>query len=502
MALVGSISLALGASLSVPLPQVHDEFSYLLAADTFFHGRATNPTHPLWVHFESFHIIHQPTYASKYPVGQGLALTAGRRLTGVAAVGVWLTIALAAMAISWMLLPWVPPRWALAGGLLAAIHPQVLRWDHSYWGGGVAMLGGALVIGSVRRLVERPGARAAIVMAVGLVILANSRPFEGLVLGVLAVGSVVWMLRARHPARLLVNRLVVPALLVLVPAGGLMGYHNWRVTGDPLLLPYALHEATYAVVPPFRWQRARPAPVYRHEVMRQFWTEGWVTSQTPGDPPQRSRVPRWLRSYARGGRVLLESVELNPGFLLALIGLPFGLRGDSWTRWAAATLALALSGILVGSWMQPHYGAPVVGLAVLVVVVSTYRLSRHRVGRVLVAIVWLVAVVSCAAEYRDLVRQDAEGVNAWHSHRARIAAALVRRGEPALVVVRYSPQHQRSREWVYNDADIDASPVVWAREMDPAQNARLFDYFSDRRIWLLEADERTPRLVPYPGLRL
>src|SRR5215510_15620390 len=217
--LVGLLALGSSATLSLlgcmPEPNVHDEFSYLLAADTFSHGRLSNPTHPLWVHFESFHILQQPIYASKYPPAQGLMLALGQLIGGHPIVGVWISTALACAAVYWMLLAWLPARWALLGGGLTALHPRILLWwGHSYWGGAVPMLGGALVFGALRRIVRRPSGRDSLLLGIGLAVLANSRPYEGLVASSpVLVALLVWMVGKKGPTtRVLFGQVALPTL--------------------------------------------------------------------------------------------------------------------------------------------------------------------------------------------------------------------------------------------------------------------------------------------------
>jgi hypothetical protein len=256
-------------------PKLHDEFSYLLAADTFSHGRLTNPTHPMWVHFESFHIIHQPTYMSKYPPAQGLVLAAGQLIAGHPIVGVWVSFALMCAALCWMLYAWVPPRWAVLGGVLALINPVVGiagYWAQSYWGGAVAATGGALVLGGMKRLISQPRFSNSLLTGAGLAILANSRPFEGLLVS-LPAGAFLLLHIINQRGRALslsIRRVVAPMVIVLALTITGMGFYNLRVTGNPLHIPYQIHEATYAMTPVFLWQKLPPEPEYGHQVIRDF----------------------------------------------------------------------------------------------------------------------------------------------------------------------------------------------------------------------------------------
>ena len=181
-ALVGR--LALLPWFPIPLPFVPDDFSFLLAADTFAHGRLANPTPPMWVHFESIHISMQPTYTSMYFPGPGLIMALGQVLFGHPWYGLLFANALMCAAICWMLQAWLPPTWALLGGALAVVRLALFSyWINTYHGGGaLAALGGALVLGSLPSLRRKVRLRHVFVLAIGIVTLAYTRPYEGVLL--------------------------------------------------------------------------------------------------------------------------------------------------------------------------------------------------------------------------------------------------------------------------------------------------------------------------------
>jgi hypothetical protein len=499
--LVGFVSLVAVICLAwiagVPIPGVHDEFTYLLAADTFAHGRLTNPPHPLWVHFESFHLLQQPTYAAIYPPGQGLMLALGQIL-GHPIIGVWLSTALACAAICWMLMAWVRPRWALVGALLAVVHPEVLIWSQRYFGGAVALAGGALALGGFRRIMQQPRWRDGALMGAGIGVLVNSRPYEGAVLSLILVTIlVVWTMKQRSfPVPVVMVRVALPLAIVLCLIGTWMAYYNWRVTGDALRLPYQVYQATYQTLPTFPWQSA-PAldHSYHHKVIAKYWN-GYALRQYTKQ--------RTLAGYASGlaGRFwkhTRSSLRLW-FFVVPLVALPWAVKRDKWMQLALLIGILFLIALLQVYWTNFHYAAPAFGLFFAFVVQSMRSLSLWRprdkpVGLFLARGTLILCAVSVVHTFAVLSRHSPD---AWNAQRAQLLARLQHDGGKHLIIVRYAPQHSPHDEWVYNEADIDAARVVWAREMDDAHNHQLLDYFNDRHIWLLEPDVSPVRLIAYP----
>ena len=485
------IRLAVHPLLGIPDPAIHDEFSYLLGADTLAKGRVANATHPQWMFFETFHVIHQPSYVSKYPPAQAVFLAVGQKIFGHPWFGVWLSVGIMCAAICWGLQGWLPPRWALAGAMLAVVNIGVYEyWMNSYWGGAAAAIGGALLVGAIPRLTRGPAWATAAAAALGLVILANSRPYEGAVLG---IGSAISFLLLRGPWRALFDRRNLIAAAAVLALGGLLScYYNYRISGNPLKMPYESHQAHYAIIGGFRWDQPTPAPAYNHEVMRKFWT-GWEI-----DLYHQSRANPRIYVLSAGATAVKFYFGYSPlllGLLLAAVG-----AGNPKVRSLAAIAAVMAAGLFAEKYFQAHYSAPA---AILPYALSTFgirylatwRFGTRRIGRSASTIF----LTLCYASFALAIWRGAHwrALGTFPKDRASLQQRLESQPENHLVVVRYDAGHNVLKEWVHNRADIDGSRVVWARDMGAERNRPLLEYFRDRKVWLLEPDHNPPRLTPY-----
>jgi hypothetical protein len=491
-------NLAWARCVGWPFPHVHDEFSYLLAGDTFLHGRLTNPPHPMWKHFETLQVIQQPTYASKYPPAQGLAIALGSAATGQPIAGIWITTALACAALYWMLLAWVSRGWALLGAMLAVFHPELLFWSQSYWGGSIALGAGAMVIGALPRILKAMRMREVIVLGIGIAVLANTRPFEGLMLVIPVLGTLaVWGLFRKDRAQRMefVYRIALPLGIMGVITAGWMGFYNWRVTGSPAKLPYVLHEEQYASAPLFVFESPRPQPkVPFQEIMAAHVDWDLHDYQVAREAP--------LDNLRQKFSMQLNRYQHRTALLFPLIALPWVIWRDR--RLAASILLMLSTALAVGmeTFTKSHYIAGVAGLMLILIVGCMRHLycwqRQRRAGQLLVWSVVLMTAFGYGCRYIEVAWPESvlpgEPLGA---QRERIEAKLNDLAGKHLVLVSYDVPQGIVPEWVYNAANVDDAKVVWAHDMGPAENQDLINYYRYRRVWHVLVSPKPAEAIPY-----
>jgi len=473
--------------LPVPKPAIQDEFSYLLASDTFAAGRLANPTPAFAEHFETLQELMHPVYASKYPPLAGLVMGAAQKLTGQPWIGVWLSMGVLCGVLCWALQGWLPAVWALTGSMLAVLHIGIVSyWTESYWGGEWAAIGGGLLVGAMPRLIERPRVKPALAFASGLAILANTRPFEGCIFAVVCSAWLAWdWMRERAAISAILRNAILPMALLLIAVAAWMGYYNFRLTGNAIELPYVAHDRQYARLEPVLWQtEARPAPSYSNAFLRDFWQ---------ADLRAKQRAHRQFL----GAHVwdFLLVVRFFLGWPLALCALVVArpLWRDPIARRALLLGAIAYIGPALDTRVWPHYVAAETVLAYIVAACALRALRKAWPGVEGAYLMWAALVVFTlptllgllSPANRYLLGSEDYLRDAKH---ASIEEQLQKQPGKHLVLVRYGPHHQIYEELVYNHADIDGSRIIWARSLGAEKDQQLMRHYPDRDVWLAYDD--------------
>jgi hypothetical protein len=499
---VGLATLAFRAALlplhGVPLPVVHDEFSYLLSSDTFASGRLSNPMHPLAASFETIHILVRPKYASNYQPGQGLFLAFGQRFFGHPFYGVMISAALMNAAFCWMLFGWTNRKWAL----LVSLYPVLFftanhYWMDSYWGGAVVALGAALVVGAYPRLVHHATLGTAVLFTLGLSFLFLTRPYEGGSLGLTLILLCVWQLRRRAMLKYLMRPVMIIPVLILVATGAFQLALNRSITGSFFILPYMLHLRTYEVAPIWWALKAAgpPHPGPPAEVFRRHLEEYDDYRRVHDGLPWSVFRVFW--------HVIRRISALCYPILLIPVLLP-SIRKDRWLRTLLLLMLVCFTSLALEVWSMAHYTAPLLAVMLAFIGRGLWKTCRHLSPRPRMALTAAAALVLVGAPLGRhayyLVREltGREEPNEFAVARSGIENALIQSGERSVVFVQYKADHKVYREWVYNKADIDAAPVIWARDMGQKENDRVIAYYGkSRRYLLVEADAPVPQVKDY-----
>ncbi len=466
----------------LPRPSFHDEFSYLLASDTYASGRLANPPLPHPEFFEAEHVLLTPRYASKYQPGQGLFLAFGQRVFGHPFFGVLLSVALGCATLYWALLAWTPSAWAVAGGLSAiAIFGVVNYWVDSYWGGAVAFLGAVLALGSWGRIRLHRQYRFGALLAAGGALLLLTRPFESsLLLVVLFSTAFASALSSKGQAglppsasrsALTLFRYAAPVLALYA---GFQLYFNYRVTGNALRLPYLEYARQYDVISQLRYvPLSFPKPSANQRV-----------SDLHNIFEVDAHKAALRRSALDDTWAILQNTSPGLVLLTLFVAVLASIR-DRETRVLLALLVPPGLPLYFETFATPHYLAPFLACLLLLLFQSSSSLFKQsgwlRSGRYVLVAVCLLSALGYLFYWKRTVLYKLSVETYAQSQRLSIGRRLNQLPGRQLVFVRYSPDYSIHYEWVYNPADLQQAKVIFAHDLSTERDETLLAEYPGRQ---------------------
>lgn len=501
-----------------PVPAIHDEFSYLLAGDTFAHGRLTNPTPEFSEHFEAPHTLVKPTYMSKYPPMQGLFLALGQVLFGHPIFGVWISCALAAASLFWMLSIWSRPKWAIIGTILMILIIGIdSYWSQSYWGGMVAFAGGALFFGGFRRITKkRLLLGSTVIMTLGGVILLNSRPFEGTVTMLPALLILFYriILKSDISFARKFSQVILPGIFIACLGLSAMAYYNYRITGNALRFPYTEHQSQYFSASLFLFQSPNESKLQGSPRLQKLYLSltdsGFFKEiESYGVPNIRSLYPIYALIFLF---LNLPYFLLMPPLLIFLYAMIFPLMKKSrWSKLPVFTILFTFCCMSFATYSDfTHYSAPLTSSLYLILtqvirlLLITYKNPKNKISATFLLVFlilfsliyqktsvseWVLPVIT-PLPVKDLssTKIVLENTNILSIPeyviylKPIIEQTVDNSSDNYLIFVSYSTDYSVHDELVFNKADLESAKIIWATDLGEEKNKAFLEYHRDRKV--------------------
>lgn len=462
-----------------PLPVIHDEHSYLLEAALLARGQVAAAARPIPAFFEQYYVFVTPVTASRYPPGWSLALAPGvaAGLRGV--IPILLTAGTAALLVAGVRRLAGAATALLAWALWLAM-PSELRFRPTLLSEHLSTL--LMVTGWWAILAWRADRRTGWLLLLGAVTawLGITRPLTAVAY---AIGATAMVLPAI--ARRRAWRPALGAVAAGLPFIALLAWHDHAVTGSVFSTPLRRYSEVYFPfdLPGFGLDRTPPERALPEDFARfAAKTAPLHTSFTV------ERLPRILA-------IRLERIGVQTGrtvgtatfWIAVLAGVA---AGGALARWGLAFAALHIASYLTFSH-YPTWTIYYLELDPLWAALAAYGIAtlvRRELPRGLVAL-WVAGMAIAALPKAREDRRNLEGtIPRWIARLQGIPA-------PAIVFVRYAPDHDPDHALIVNEPDLARAPrwVVYDRG---AENAALRALAPERTAW--RYDEATDSFTPLP----
>jgi hypothetical protein len=476
-------------------PAYHDEFSYMLQAQTFLRGRLSFPSSPrLPELFDQMHVVNEGRFGSRYFPGVGGWIAPFLAL-GHPYWGQWLAGALAAFFTFWAGRELAGNRVGLLAGLLTALSPGLALFDNLLLSHPPTIAALSLFLFTFLRFMRTGRRFDAFWAGCGLIFAMLCRPMTAAGFGVPFGVWFLWQLfrdSPRAPA-LLSTRLKTAAWLAAPLALGfsLLFFYNQAITGDGLLSPYQLYTDTYTPRHVYGFNNVVKGERRLGPRVMQNYDE-WAKNLTP-----RLALENEKERLQASARWTLGLIPLAMAGVLFVFAVMWRLE-MRWKLVAASVVSLHV--VHVPYWfvgiMGWHYVFETAPLLLLLFAVTSREIATNWVasGRVVMPIWWATLIASAVVTnwlpfdpFWSESRVDA-GVEEVAFSRLRyegfqrmIDHYVTRR--PALLLIQGDPA-DRSIDYVVNGPTLDA-PVLRGRYRPGKTDlARVEAAFPDRAIYL------------------
>jgi 4-amino-4-deoxy-L-arabinose transferase-like glycosyltransferase len=460
------------------MPQLHDEFMYLLQAKMLAHGRLWMPPHPLGEFFDSFLILVRPVYAAIYFPGAALCYVPGIWLDLSPSATAVIISGLSVSLLYLLMTDLTDGVGGLLAGLLALSLPQWRTLAVATLSHPVVLF---LVLATACCLLRwsRSGKIGWIIAAGALAgWAAITRPLDAAVLiAPMSLAAIIMQRRTHWSSGRLLRHIAI-AVLAAAPFLALQLIQDRGLTGHSLTTPVAAYDAANFPGMTIAGQGASlaaesPSPLpqvrdYYRSFLRPEFTAYF----------QHGLLRTWLLDrLPRAAAVSL----LSPWLYLLL---PFGvisLRTPWQIAVAVGALTVPLAYALVPIYLM-HYGLIAAPAFILLVLLACQTLAdafpsapRLRTAMIVGLAAFALASLPELRGKRDhfvqlLSLADINNKLAALDHR------------PAVVLFQYRKGNDVHEEPVYNlDAPWpDDCPVIRAQDRG-ADNHRIFAYYAQRQ---------------------